>query len=341
MRAYRSETLTSLHEALCHNIVHAPKAKLDVISSVDVQIHNVIAEAESMAWEFDLKNMWLTPSRWSMMAKQYVDPVELKIWLDKCSARIGRKGRGIGMMRTKTVAARGGPEQGNKETRRWGSCMLAVSYKALPRPQITLYSRTSYLGYLGALDLSVAWMCGRYLAEAIGMDVEDMSFVWMNEAMQYHNFKSLAYLLNHQDEAQRQQYRDILMIEDLHDLSEELQQQYRQAPALQLTRKWLQKLMLEDKQGKTLGDMSYNTYRRIRRRFHTEVMGYDYAQGFEGWSYYKKGPREGEPKEFFKAYQPLPHTFIHDLDFSKIGMPLNGEYGAEFEGDDYEEDDDE
>ena len=49
--------------------------------------------------------------------------------------------------------------------------MIAISYKAQPRPQITLYSRTSYLGYIGALDLSVAWMCGKYIATALGIDV--------------------------------------------------------------------------------------------------------------------------------------------------------------------------
>lgn len=339
MRAFRAPTLTELHDRLCHNIINAPAEKLDVISSVDVQIHNTISEAESMAWEFDLKDLWLTPSRWSMMIRQYIDPDELEIWLDKCSGRIGTKGRGIGHMRTKTVAARGGPDQGNKETRRWGSCMLGVSYKALPRPTLVLYSRTSYLGYLSALDISVAWMCGRYLAEAIpGLELEDMSFVWMNEALQYHNFKSMAYLLNNPNEEEAARYRHLICDPDEALTGRDLAI-LGETPALQLTRKWFANLRKLDEEGKTLGDMSYNTYRRIRRRYHTEVMGYDYAKQFEGWSYYKKGPNEGEPKEFFKAYNPLPHTYIQDLDFSKIGMPLNGEYGAEYE--DYEDEEDE
>jgi len=88
--------------------------------------------------------------------------------------------------------------------------------------------------------------------------------------------------------------------------------------------------------------MNYNTYRRIRRRYHTEVLGYETAQTFEGWSYYKQGDKAGEEKEFFKAYQPLPHVDIHDLDFSPIGMPLTGGYGVDYiEGNDEEEDDDE
>lgn len=342
MRAFRAATMTDLHERLCHTIVHSPEDKLDVISSVDVQIHNTISEAESMAWDFDLKNLWLTPARWTMMVNQYIDANEFRLWLEKCATKIGSRGRGIGLMRTKTVAARGGAATGhsNKETRRWGSCMLAISYKARPRPQITLYSRTSYLGYLSALDLSVAWMCGRYLAAATGQKIEDISFVWMNEALQYHNFKSMAYLLNHTNPEERDHYRAMMLSPRLtYDLRDEI----RSYPALLLTRKWMTNMLKLDASGATLGDMSYNTYRRIRRRYHTEVLGYEYAQKFEGWSYYKQGEKKGEKKEFFKAYQPLPSTLISTLDFRKLGLPLAGVTPLHYDDaeEDYDDEEDE
>jgi hypothetical protein len=218
--------------------------------------------------------------------------------------------------------------------------MLAVSYKALPRPQITLYSRTSYLGYLGALDLTVAWMCGRYVAKELNIAVEDISFVWMNEALQYHNFKSLAYLLNHPDEGEQEKYRLMLMgsVKDVNKAG--LGTTVSRSPALMLSRRWLQRLLKEDAEGKTLGDMSYNTYRRIRRRFHTEVMGFDYAKQFEGWSVHKRGPQIGEPKEFFKAYAPLPSTPVGTLDLKSIGMPLTGSWGVDYVGGDDDPDDD-
>jgi hypothetical protein len=341
MYAAKAPTMTLLHDRLCAKLIHATEGQLDVISSVDVQLHNVMAEADSMEWDFDLKNLWLTPSRWTMMARQYVDPTELQAWIEKITKHIGLRGRGIAMMRTKTVAARGGPEKGNKETRRWGSCMLAVSYKALPRPQITLYSRTSYLGYLSGLDLSIAWMCARYLAHELGCKVEDFSFVWMNEAMQFHNFKSLAYMLNHSDPEKRKHYRRLLRWSEAKLREEELWDQVEDSPAIKLARVWMQRLMKMDKDGLTLGDMTYNTYRRIRRRYHTEVLGFDRAQEFEGWSYYKQGPKQGEQKEFYKAYKPLASVTIKDLDFKGIGMPFGkASYGAEFEGE-LDEDDDE
>lgn len=329
MRAFKADTLTNLHSKLCDKIVHADADYLDVVSNVDVQMHNIVAEADSMAWDFDLKHLWLTPSRWTMMVRQYVDRDRFIDWVEKSTKYIGTRGRGMAHMRTHEVKPRGGAAFGNKETRRWGSCMLGITYKAQPRPQITLYSRTSYLGYLSGLDVSVAWMSGKYLAAELGIRVEDMAFVWMNEAMQYHNFKSMAYLLNHPDPEKRRQYRRWIRFSEtkLRDIGD--WDYVNSRPAIKLSRSWMQKLILMDQQGLTLGDMTYNTYRRIRRRYHTEVLGYEKAQEFEGWSYYKKGPKLGEQKEFFKAYQPLESCKISDLDFKSIYLPFSpGSLGA-------------
>lgn len=334
MKAYRAPTLTELHDLLCTRLIEAPASGLDVISTVDVQIHNVIAQANSMEWDFDLKNMWLTKSRWSMMINQYLDPEELRIWLERCTGMIGTRGRGIATLRTKTVRPRGGAATGhtNKETRRWGSCMLAMTYKAVPRPQITLYSRTSYLGYIGALDLSVAWMAARYLGSAMGMDPAEFRFVWMNEAIQWHNFKSLAFMLNHPDEDRRKFYREVILKPDV-KLKPKHVEYIEEHPAVQLSRKWMQNLKKDDAAGKTYGDMNYNTYRRIRRRYHTEVLGFEKAQEFEGWSYYKQGPKQGEQKEFFKAYGELPHVPIQECDFSRFGLLLGGDWATPFDAD--------
>ena len=342
MRTYEKPTLTELHADLCDSLIYGTNETVDMVTSVDVQIHDVIAHTPSMAWDFDLKNMWLTKSRWSMMVKQYIDPEELEAWIGQCTSKIGLKGRGIAVMRTRIVKPRGGAATGhkNKETRRWGSCMLAISYKALPKPQITLYSRTSYLGYIGALDLTVAWMAGKYLAKELGIRVEDIAFTWYNQAIQWHNFKSLAYMLNHPDEEQRGTFRHYLLGNGK-TMDNDDKRQILSHPSIRLSRKWLQKVVAEDNRGDTYGDMSYNTYRRIRRRFHTEVLGYDKAQEFEGWSFYKNGPKQGEKKEFFKAYKPLDRCHVDSLDFSAIGMPITRAYGEPFVGGAEDDEDDE
>lgn len=344
MRAYQADTLTELNEQMINSLIYGQADSLDMITSVDVAIHDVIGFAHSMEWDFDLKSYWLTPSRWTMMCRQYLDPEELQVWIDRCTSKIGTKGRGIAVLRTKMVQPRGGEATGhtNKETRRWGSCMLSLSYKALPRPTIALHSRTSYLGYIGALDLTVAWMAAKYLGHEMGMKPEDFAFTWYNEAIQWHNFKSLAHLLNHPNTELRSQYRR-LMTTPKSKLTETETYALENSPAMRMSRDWLMKIRRSDAAGETYGDMTYNTYRRIRRRWHTEVLGYERAKDFEGWSLYKAGPNKGEQKEFFKAYLPLPSTPVTKLDFSGLKMPFGRKYGEEYDGTttDWEEDEDE
>ena len=342
MRTYHAPTMTGLHQQMIESLVLGTPEDLDVISSVDVQIHNVMGYADSMEWEFDFKDYWLTKSRWSMMVKQYLDPDELQAWIDLCSSQIGTKGRGIATLRTKVVKPRGGEATGhtNKRTRRWGSCMLTLTYKALPTPQITLHSRTSYLGYIGALDLSVAWMAARYLALEMGIDMNKISFMWYNEAIQWHNFKSMAWLLMNTDPEARAQYRRLLT-KGKSKMTEAEAYILANSPALKGTRKWLSKVRVEDANSVTYGDMNYNTYRRIRRRWHTEVFGYEFAKTFEGYSVHKRGEKVGEPKEYFKAYGPLPSVRIHELDFSALKMPFGKRYGGDYvPGNDMDDEDD-
>lgn len=344
MRAFKFNTLTDLHDGLCEALIWAPRDQLDVVSTVDVQIHETMSYAKSMEWEFDLKSMWLTPSRWTMMVRQYIDPADLDFFIAQCVKHIGTGARGIAAMRTKIVKARGGAATGhtNKETRRWGSCMLGIGYKAMPRPTITLWSRTSYLGYIGALDLSVAWAIARQLGLELGLEPSDFAFVWYNSALQWHNFKSLAYMLNNPDEKKRKKYRKLILRKE-RKLNEVQRAELAASPALMLSRKWMQKVIKEDEDGVTYGDMTYNTYRRIRRRYHTEVHGLEYAKQFEGWSYWKmdRGEHEkGDQKEFFKAYLPLPHCPIGSKDLRAVGWPLDRRSGVEYDGEIPEEDDD-
>ena len=341
MRTYHAATMTEMYQQLTDSLIHGSPDELDVISSVDVQIHDIMAQADSMDWDFDFKDAWLTPSRWTMMIKQYLDPEELEAWIGRITSKIGTNNRGVAVLRTKVVKPRGGAATGhtNKETRSWGSCMLNISYKALPTPQITLYSRTSYLGYIGALDLSVAHVVGKYLAKELGIELKDIRFVWVNQAIQWHNFKSLAFMLNHVDEDQRAHYRRLL-INPSADLTRVEKREILDHPAIKFSRKWLQKVIAEDNAGRTYGDMTYNTFRRIVRRFHTEVYGLEYAEQFAGWSVYKAGEKKGEQKEYFKPYGLLPSTKSDTLDLSKIGMPISRSYGEPFVGGDDDADDD-
>lgn len=319
MHVFRAPTLTSLHDKMTERMAFATRDKLDVCTSVDVQLHNVAAEAASMEWDFDLKRLWLTEGRWAMMARQYLDPAGLDAWVETCADRLTGNRRGIGTLRLKTVLPR---MSGNGMTRRWGSCMLAVTYRSNPQPQITLHSRTSYLGYIGALDLNIAYQAGQLVADRLGHEMEELKFVWMVDMAQYHGFKSLAFLLG-----------DPTMRERLLDTEGYPSKDY---PALKISRSWLTRIEkmdgMHDAPKQLYGDMTYNTYRRVRRRYHAEVFGPEYAAQFEGGV---GAHRESDGR----AYPSLPSVRASSLDLTCLRRPEDVTEGADLvDGGSYEDD---
>lgn len=294
LHAFKFKTATQLHERITHKLAYSSADELDFWSSVDVHFCNIIARAESFQWEFDLKDLWLTQARWNTMVRQYINPFALESWLNVIEDRMStasKKSRGMALMRTNQVQMR---QHGGKVSRRWGSCMLAVSFRRIPEPQITLYSRTSYFGYLASLDISVAYACAQLVSERTGVPVSDMSFVWMMEDAQY-SFKSMAYLFNNPD-----LYPDLQSCDTASKVSQE------DSPGLYLSAKWWETFRKEDENGVLYGDMTWGACRRVRKRWHTEVFGYDYGEPFEG------GRTQGN------RYKPLPSIPSDTLDFSAL-----------------------
>jgi len=341
MHHYHARTMTEMHDQLVDGLLYGTSETLDLVSSVDVSQHLVIAECDSMEWDFDLKTSWLTKNRWSMLVRQYIDPQDLETWIGRITSRIGLKERGMAVMRTKTVKPRGGEATGhtNKQTRIWGACMLSFTYKAKPYPTLTLHSRTSYMGYIAGLDLSVAYVIGKMLAQELGIPVSKMRFVWINEAAQWHFFKSISYVLTNPDKERSDLFKKLILAPSA-ELDREHKRLIIDHPGIRGSRKWFQKVVQEDAAGRTYGALTYNTFRRVIRRFHTEVYGEEYASQFEGWQVYKRGPLAGQNQEFFKAYPALPSVHVDTLDFTAIGMPMNRRYGEPFVGGDDDEDSD-
>lgn len=305
LHVYQADTMTRLHTIMCDSLAYGRANEMDMVTSVDVQKHNVVGIAESMEWDFDLSQLWLTRSRWTTMVRQYINPVALETWLNSCEAKLRGRKRGVSVMRTNEVAQRTSPTKNGdaqRVWRAWGSCMLAIGYRAMPRPQITLHSRTSYLGYIGALDMSVAYICGKMIAERIGISVEDIQFVWHLEAAQFHGFKSLAYLLD--DEDRREQFMSIEVGDGSSESDKALR---RRQPGIYISRKWMNSFEKEDAEGKLYGDMNFGQTRRIRKRYHTEVLGYDFGEPFEGGGHNSASQN--------KRFKPLPSVPADTLTF--------------------------
>lgn len=304
---YQTDTATDLHKNLCDSLAYGHSNEMDMVTSVDVQKHNVMAIAESFEWDFDLRDLWLTKSRWTTMIRQYINPVALDYWLNSVEKKLKGRKRGVSVMRTNEVQQRTGATRagGERVWRAWGSCMLAIGYRAMPRPQITLHSRTSYLGYIGALDMSVAHVCAKLIAERVGLTPEDIQFVWHLEAAQFHGFKSLAYLLDDVD--RREQFMDLYVGDGSSVEDKNLR---RRQPALYISRKWMRSFEQDDAEGKLYGDMNFGQTRRIRKRWHTEVLGYEHGERFEGGDH-----RSASQNKRFKV---LPSCKVSNLTFDQL-----------------------
>ena len=294
LHAYRFGTANQMHAGLLNRLAAGEAETLDVATSVDTQLHNVLAHAQRFEFDADLKTMWLGSFRWNMLIRQYIDPVALQNFLDAVGTKMAKgNSRGVATLRTNMVAVHA---NASREWRKWGSCMLAVTFRRVPHPQITLHSRTSYIGYIAALDIRVAQHIGQLIGERLGIAVEDMSFVWALDLAQYHGFKSMASTLMDPT------HRELIENWDVDD---------RSKPGVRITKKWLDYIEREDSNGVLYGDMKFGQYRRIRKRYHTELLGIDPENNPYAGGDHSVGSQR-------KAFGLLPSRMLSTLDFSAL-----------------------
>jgi hypothetical protein len=176
--------------------------------------------------------------------------------------------------------------------------MLNLSYRSNPVPTVSLHSRTTYFGYLAALDVSVAHVFARRCGEITRIDPNDMRFVWTLDLAQFHGFRSLAWSLG--DDEIRAGMDDAVdrRLEWSPRVAEGNQPGYRKALD------GYARILNCDRPGKLYGDEKFSSFNRVRRRFHTEMMGLEYAEQFSGGTLRQVGP-----------FPPLPSVHSDTLSF--------------------------
>jgi hypothetical protein len=310
IHAYNFPDPVAAHDGMCEQLVWGdqPGKDYDWTHGTEVGLHNVSIHCDTIDYDYNLKRLWVPKSRWSMMVRQYIDPLALEDCLAKIEERMagprygGKKGRGIAVLRTRLVQGKG---IGRGVRRRWGSCMLNLSFRSNPIPTVTLNSRTTYFGYLALVDVTVARTFAARCAEITGIKLEDIQFVWHLDLAQFHGFRSLAWILGDKE----------IRAELEEHMPDRLSFSAFKAPGNQVGfRKALDgyaRILKSDNAGTLYGDESFSSFARVRRRFHTEVYGPDYAAQFEG------GTRNRGGKA---SFSPLPDLWASTVDFS----PLNG-----------------
>lgn len=288
-RVIRANTMHEAHDKLAARIQYAHREKVDLVTSMDAVLEHVYLEADSMVYDYDLKRVWVPPTRWTMMVRQYLDPIAVQQWLDLIEKRLVRgKKAGRPIFRTRMVESRTG---GKGTVRNLGSCMLTLSVTMDPRPTITMHSRACYIGYLSPLDMAVAYHMGRLAAGVIGIPLEDFRFVWFIETAQMHKFRTIAFVLGDEEEQERFLARPS---------TPEYVANHRSRYHYDLWSQWNAEGVLYEEMPK------FVSYQRLRKRWLSERFGYDYAKQFA--------------TEKNKAFQPLPSTPVNTLTFEKIGL---------------------
>lgn len=269
----RAANMTQLWESANDAIIWAPSENLSYWSSLDAMISDCMGIADKATFDLDIgRDLWVTPSRWNTLCRQYVDPERLFTWLEKIKD-VSTYKRGIVAMDMNVVVPTVVKSNIRASRRKGGGCMRMVTYRAYPQPTVTLFSRTSYLGYIGGLDMLLAYKLIEQACDMIGdgLHPSQFQFRWVCDTWQFHGFKSLAYLFaTGQDKFMRiseekwetlvgKQFRGhtILPLENM--------------PTWRLIRYWWARIQKQDDDGKRYDEMKYGAEIRIRRRYHAQT----------------------------------------------------------------------
>lgn len=314
----------TMHNKLCRRMMFGRLGEhFDWVGSPEVGMSNVQIGLQSFDYDFNFAELFQPATRWRKMVREYVNPDQLDWALGMVDAHLGKKKtRGIATVRMNQVEEwdpddddydQAGSElstnlvesrkTGSRTARRWGSCMLNMTYRISPRPTVTLNSRTTYFGMLAMMDVTVAHVFGRMCNAITGFSMEETQFVWNINLAQWHGFRSLAWALTNEYaraklEAHYQQRDD-----------------HKDRPGFYRSLTGYRRLARLDDEGVLYGDEKFASALRMRKRFHTEIYGPEYAAQFAGGTLH---PYWGRP------FDPLPELWSSTLDFSPIGRPLNG-----------------
>lgn len=245
--------LTTLWHKSASHMLMATRDELDAVSALDTMIYDNVLSCDSMAFDFDMgRDLWLTKARFTILQRDYLDLMELEAFLTRCKeiGLVEAKRGVITQMFCKSHARA-------RKRYRWGNCMMAFTYRGgthhtHERPVLTLHSRVSYIAYIGGLDLALAHVLAREIAQRIGCGAEDIAFRWVVDSLQFHGFKSLPYLFR-------------LGLEPVLEAQGRYPSKYH--PTLKLVRKWWEQMVMKYEMEVPLEDEKYGPLKRIRMRY--------------------------------------------------------------------------
>jgi hypothetical protein len=281
-----ARNMSDLAELTIQEHLNAPKGDLDAILNIETHIFDALLSADDGS-KFDLdvgKDLWLNRSRWSRLTKEYVPKDALERFIGQAveiMTGTAREGATANMLFRD-------PDRYAKK-HRWGGCLMGLVFRAgskgrQTRPRLTMYSRTTYMGYMGLLDMTIAARIIQEIKKRSGY-TREIAFTWHLGSMQLHAFKTLPYIFSQPN-----------LMDKMHEMLEYVKRGERRdsiPPTWWHICKWYNKILehYEIHGVKMLEHEKYGPFKRIKRR----------------WLEYKR---------ILKKHIP-PSLKVHELDFSK------------------------
>lgn len=236
---------------------HLYREEVDLELGIGTNLNNVILQAEFMEFDFDLREVWLNPQRWTRLTREYIDGPETTDFIKRARIILNDKGRqGV----ITDVQFKGVTRYDRKH--KWGNCLLAATFRGSDRntkvqPTLTVHSRVSYNAYMLGLDMALVHVLAREITEGEPFRIR---LQWHFDVLQLHSFKCLPYLYTQPD-----------LMEVLNGAIYE--PEFEDYPTWNSIRKWWFKVLEFEAAGKTVDEELYGPFKRIRRRYE------EYQQG--------------------------------------------------------------
>jgi len=243
--------LTELWAMEMTDQLFAKREDLDFVASIDTIRYDLLLSCKSMEFDFDMgRDLWLTRSRFTVLQRDYLDLSQLHSFLDRCeSIGLGEAKRGV-------VTSMFAKQHAMREKKyRWGNCMLAWSYRGGDRygqPTLNMFSRVSYIAYIGGLDLALCAVLAREIGNRVGLEPEEFAFNWYLGSSQFHFFKSIPALFKFD-------FEPVMLDEGMYP--------NKLYPTLKGVRRWYKDVVMKHEMEVPLDDEKYGPLKRIRKRY--------------------------------------------------------------------------
>lgn len=194
-----AKTMSGMWRGSCRRMFfHLDDGKIFRGSSMTMVYGNMLS-CSSMEFDLDVwYDLHLTPSRFPVLQRTYLLPEEYGDFLVRCKNAAKERGA-VTKLHANPHKPRGINRTKKTGNYAHGGCIHGWDFridKGTKRPELAMHSRTSYLPYMGGLDLALSYCIAKEVGAELGFEVEDFAFRWFSSCFSFAHMQSVAFVQN-------------------------------------------------------------------------------------------------------------------------------------------------